>query len=195
MNFLGHLYLSRRHSDEIIVGNFIADGVRGKELKELPPIVLQGIKLHRSIDDFTDKNAWVKKSKQRLYSDYGKYAPVVVDIFYDHFLATEWDNYSSEIALKDFAQSSYDLLESYPQYLTDHIKFLLTHMRNQNWLYHYSEIKSLEKTFEGMSRRATFNSRMETACEALLKDYDLYKKEFNAFFPEIIRFVEELNPR
>ncbi len=192
MNFLGHLYLSRRLSDEIIVGNFIADGVRGKELKDLSPEVLPGIKLHRSIDDFTDKNAWVKKSKQRLYSEYGKYSPVIVDIYYDHFLAVEWENYYPETSLKDFAQASYDLLEKYPQYFSQHLKFLLTHMRNQNWLYNYSEIKALEKTFEGMSRRATFHSRMETACSALIKDYDLYKEEFNAFFPEIIRFVEEM---
>lgn len=192
MNFLGHLYLSRRHSDEIVIGNFIADGVRGKELKELTPEVLQGIRLHRSIDDFTDKNAWVKKSKQRLYSEYGKYSPVIVDIFYDHFLAIEWESYYPETSLKDFAQASYDLLESYPHYLTQNVKFLLTHMRNQNWLYNYSEIKSLEKTFEGMSRRASFPSRMETACNALIKDYGLYKEEFNTFFPEIIRFVEEL---
>ncbi|WP_028980999.1 ACP phosphodiesterase [Sporocytophaga myxococcoides] len=192
MNFLGHLYLSRRHSDEIIIGNFIADGVRGKELKGLPPTVFQGIKLHRSIDDFTDKNFWVKKSKQRLYSEYGKYSPVIVDIYYDHFLAISWEKYSPEISLKDFAQASYDLLESYPQYLTNNVKFLLTHMRNQNWLYNYSEIESLEKTFEGMSRRATFKSKMETACNALVKDYEFYKEEFAAFFPEIIRFVEEM---
>jgi acyl carrier protein phosphodiesterase len=193
MNFLGHLYLSRQHSDEIIVGNFIADGLKGRELRDLPPMVLKGIKLHRYIDDFTDKNPWVKKSKQRLYSDYGKYSPVIIDIFYDHFLATEWNDYSSEMNLNDFAQCSYDLLESYPQYLTDPIKGLLFHMRKQNWLYHYSEISGMERTFQGMSRRARFDSRMETSCEALVKDYHLYREEFRAFFPEIIRFVEQLS--
>ena len=85
MNYLAHLYLSG-NDDELKLGNFIGDSVRGSDLSMYPPRVQDGIILHRGIDRYTDSHHVVMKSKLRLRPKYHKYAPVIVDMFYDHFL-------------------------------------------------------------------------------------------------------------
>ena len=86
MNYLAHIYLSNEE-EEITLGNFIADGVKGKKYVQFPLGIQQGILLHRAIDSFTDAHPIVRKSTKRLHKKYGHYSGVIVDILYDHFLA------------------------------------------------------------------------------------------------------------
>lgn len=60
MNFLAHLYLSESNTN-IMIGNFIADHIRGNRFTHLDPEIQQGIKLHREIDTFTDAHPITKK--------------------------------------------------------------------------------------------------------------------------------------
>ena len=101
MNFLAHLYLSG--NDPLVrLGNFIGDFVKGRDLADrYEPAIVKGIELHRAIDEFTDQHAIVKQSKMRLRPKYRHYAPVIVDIFYDHFLAAGWDNHSEQLLPED----------------------------------------------------------------------------------------------
>src|SRR3954453_2663939 len=109
MNFLAHLYLSG-NDPEIMVGNFLGDFVRGRNLLErYKKNIATGIELHRTIDEFTDTHPIVAQSKNRLREKYRHYAAVIVDIFYDHFLAKNWSEYSSEL-LPDFADRAYQIL-------------------------------------------------------------------------------------
>ena len=94
MNFLAHLYLSKNHTN-ILIGNFIADGIRGNQFTHLHPEIQQGIVLHRHIDTYTDAHPIVRKSKRRLHERYGHYDGVIIDLFYDHFLARNWSQYSA----------------------------------------------------------------------------------------------------
>ena len=102
MNHLAHLYLSQTNVD-LMVGNFIADRVKGKDLLNYSESVQKGIEMHRAIDTFTDEHAVVMKSKKRLFPVYHKYAAVIVDMFYDHILAKNWEEYSP-ISLKLYAK-------------------------------------------------------------------------------------------
>ena len=95
MNFLAHLYFSPNDS-LVKTGNFMADWIKGKAYENYPVKVQQGILLHRSIDDFTDKHPNVMQSKSYFRDSYGKYAGVVTDILYDHFLAKNWKEYENE---------------------------------------------------------------------------------------------------
>ena len=91
MNFLAHIYLSG-DDPNIQLGNFIGDFVKGRNLVEqFGHEIAKGIELHRAIDEFTDKHPIVKLSKVRLREKYRHYAPVIVDIFYDHYLAKNWE--------------------------------------------------------------------------------------------------------
>ena len=107
MNFLAHLYLSGEE-EPVLLGNFMADFVKGNPEARLrtilPPEVvasgifpelIRGIQLHRHIDHFTDTHPIVERTKARLRPEFRKYAGVISDMFYDHFLAAEWTAYSS----------------------------------------------------------------------------------------------------
>lgn len=189
MNFLAHLYLSK-NDDELLIGNFIADSVKGKSYLSYPTGIQRGIILHRFIDEFTDKHTYVKKSIEMLRPKYGKYSGVLVDIFYDHFLAANWSNFSPT-ALPLFADNIYRLLGSYSGPLPPMIPFILDKMKTHNWLVNYAKIEGINKTLQGMAQRTKFISNMELAGKDLLSDYDYHKENFNKFFPEIIQFVED----
>ena len=95
MNFLAHLYLSG-NNENTIIGNFIANHVKGNGINKYEPGIRNGIILHREIDWFTDSHPQFLISKKRLTPTYRKYAGVIIDMYYDHFLSAYWDVYSEE---------------------------------------------------------------------------------------------------
>ncbi len=109
MNFLAHIYLSFE-DPQIRLGNFIGDAVKGRRYENYPDPVRKGILLHRAIDSFTDSHPTTRLSTRRLHPGYSHYSSVIVDIFYDHFLAANWDRYC-EVPLPAYTTSFYTLLE------------------------------------------------------------------------------------
>lgn len=188
MNFLAHLFLSGENED-IIFGNFIADAVKGKAMYDYSEDIQDGIRLHREIDKYTDHHPVFLESKKRLQPTYSKFSGVIVDLYYDHFLARLWDDYSEQ-ELNSFVSDSYALLIRNFKLLPPRSKRLLPFMITQNWLVGYKNLYSMKRVFLGMSRRTSFNSGMENAIEDLQKDYTAYEDEFNTFFPDIIRHME-----
>lgn len=188
MNFLAHLRLSGEN-EQIMVGNFIADHIRGNKIKRYPPGVIVGIELHRKIDFYTDHHPVFMQSRQRMHEKYHKYAGVIMDIFYDHFLAVNWKDYS-EIDLHSFVSFCYGVMVKNYTMLPAYTKRILPFMIFQNWLVNYSNMQGLQRSFDGMAKRATFNSNMDKVIGDLKKDYKLYEAEFQLFFPDIIGFSE-----
>jgi acyl carrier protein phosphodiesterase len=191
MNFLAHLYLSGDDKD-IILGNLIADSVKGKDFERFRAGVQAGIKLHRKIDEFTDNHPLVKQSKERLRHKYHKFSGVVVDMFYDHFLAANWEQYSSA-DLYEVTVKAYEILIINIPILPSRIRKVLPFMLASNWLYSYRDLDMMKRYFTGMAKRTSFYSGMEGAVEDLKKGYPLYKVEFEAFFPELVAFAEVEN--
>lgn len=189
MNFLAHIYLSGDHK-ELTIGNFIADFVKGSKMHDFPPGIIKGIELHRMIDRFTDEHEIVREGKARLAVRYKKYSHVIIDIFYDHFLAAGWKLYSNE-SLEDFAARFYAMIEEQSDILPEKLNSALPYIVRHNWLVSYSRIEGIQQALNGMSRRATFVSGMETATDELVQHYDLFRNEFNAFFPELIAFSKQ----
>ena len=101
-----------------MIGNFIADHIKGNQFTHLDPTIQKGIKLHREIDTFTDSHKITRMSKRRLHKRYGLFAGIIIDIFYDHYLAKNWSNYSA-IPLKIYVNSFYDLVYSYQEVLPE----------------------------------------------------------------------------
>jgi acyl carrier protein phosphodiesterase len=184
MNFLAHLYLSGDSSD-IMIGNFIADFVKGKSsLQQFDSKIVKGIELHRSIDEFTDKHPVVKQSKDRLRATYRHYSGVIVDVFYDHYLAKNWSNYH-DAPLADFAAKAYATIQQQDSILPAAVKQMLPYMIRGNWLVHYGETEGIHQALTGMSRRTPYESHMDEAVVDLRKYYDEFKNEFEVFFPEL----------
>jgi acyl carrier protein phosphodiesterase len=184
MNFLAHIYLSTGLPD-VTIGNVIGDFVKGKSWENYPMDIQKGIHLHREIDRFTDVHEVVTKTKERLRPKYRHYAPVIGDVFYDHFLARNWNDYHDK-TLIDFTQEFYQLTNSYSHILPEKAKHMLIYMKRDNWLLNYQHMEGIDRALTGMSRRTPFNSKMEDASEDLKNDYEAYKAEFTLFFPDLI---------
>lgn len=187
MNFLSHLYLSGE-AEGLLIGNFIADSVKGSDFLNYPEAIQKGIVLHRKIDTFTDSHPIVEESKQRLRERYKKYASVIVDVYYDHYLAANWNVYSSE-SLHDYAQKTYLLIEKNKHLLPYKSQLFNEYMVQYNILVAYAELEGIDRVLQGMSRRASFVSNMEHAIQELKEHYHLFGKEFDAFFPDLQQFV------
>lgn len=191
MNFLAHLYLSG-DDPHTLVGNFIGDFVKGRNLSsQFEPRIVKGIELHRAIDEFTDKHPVVSQSKLRLRTKYRHYAPVIVDVFYDHFLARNWSDYNSSMDLSEYAQRAYLTLKQFDDILPERVKQMLPYMINGNWLLNYAQIEGIQRALTGMSRRTPFDSKMDESVNDLRQYYNEFKAEFELFFPELIRFCED----
>ena len=195
MNFLAHIYLSG--DDELVtLGNFMADGIKGKQYKKFSPRLKKGILLHRSIDTFTDAHPTVRQSTRRLHAKYSHYSGVIVDILYDHFLAKNWQQYS-KVPLEQFVSDFYDSLDRHYDVLTNPIQHMIPHMIADNWLLSYAKISGIATVLHNMNRRTRNRSGMDRAVEDLQEHYTDFEHEFTSFFEELRAFsaerLEELN--
>ncbi|MEQ9303153.1 MAG: ACP phosphodiesterase, partial [Marinoscillum sp.] len=157
MNFLAHLYLSG-DDEELLVGNFIGDFVKGSQMEQYPERVQKGNRLHRSIDYFTDNHEVVLESKIRLREKFRHYAPVIVDVYYDHFLAKDWLKFSST-PLKKYTEDFYQTMDGYYDILPKGVIHMLSFMARDNWLYNYQFIEGINKALTGMSRRTKYENK------------------------------------
>ncbi|TDX12727.1 ACP phosphodiesterase [Flavobacterium sp. S87F.05.LMB.W.Kidney.N] len=183
MNFLAHIYLSGEN-DLIKIGNFMADGIRGKQFEHFPEDVQKGILLHRFIDTYTDSHDIFRKSTKRLHDRYHHYSGVIVDIVYDHFLAKNWSNYSEE-KLESFINRFYNSLHDNYSILTEKTQGLMPYMIERNWLLSYRTTEGIHQILTQMDRRSKNISKMQYAIEELNEFYDEFEEEFTSFFEEI----------
>lgn len=189
MNFLAHIYLSG-NTDLIKIGNFMADGIRGKDYVVFPPDIQKGILLHRAIDTFTDAHPLFRQGTKRLHEKYHHYAGVILDVFYDHFLSKNWSAYSTE-KLEDYAASFYQLLDDNYDLLTDRTKHMLPIMKAHNWLVSYATVEGIGRILFNMDRRSGNTSKMSSATEELEQYYQEFEAEFTQFFTEIQQMAHE----
>jgi len=183
MNFLAHLYLSKQN-EELQIGNFIADWVKGKTILNYPSPIQAGIELHHKIDTFTDCHPIVHESKLKFRDIYGKYAGVFVDVLYDHFLAKNWKNYS-EIDLNQFASNFYLLATKKFLFLPERIKFFLPHLIFSNRLVAYQSLEGFQKSIQIMEIRTSLPEKSDKAIEHVRQNYHELEQEFETFFEEI----------
>ena len=190
MNFLAHLYLSGPEPD-VMVGNFIGDFVRGRDVdRRLRPGIAKGVALHRAIDAFTDGHEVVKQSKSRLWPKYRHYSSVIVDVYYDHYLAALWGDYSLE-SLRGFASRSYRVLLDREPLLPEQVRRMLPHMMDGNWLVNYGDVEGIRRALSGMSRRTRFHSNMEHSADDLTAHYASFRSDFQLFFPSLEAFAKD----
>ncbi|MEN8186377.1 MAG: acyl carrier protein phosphodiesterase [Bacteroidota bacterium] len=189
MNYLAHIYLSE-DNEEIEVGNFIADAIKGKTYLHFSKEIQVGILLHRQIDSFTDSNAIVKQSKRRLNSQYGHYKGVIIDIFYDHFLAKNWSDYK-DIPLLGFSEDFYKTLQSHFDILPRRIQNIMPYMVEYDWLTSYATLEGIEKVLKGMSKRIGEQSQMHLAINDLKNNYPEFENDFTDFFEKLRAFSRQ----
>lgn len=191
MNFLAHLYLSG-NNPKIMIGNFMGDFIKGRAyLNQYDSEIIKGIDLHRSIDEFTDSHAIVTQSKNRLRPKYRHYSGVITDVFYDHFLAANWNQFHS-LPLAQFAQQAYQTIQSSDTELPAELNHMMPYMVNGNWLLNYSNLEGIHRALSGMARRTPYESKMEESVTDLRENYDAFKNEFMEFFPLLEAYCKSI---
>lgn len=171
-----------------MIGNFIADSIRGNRYGHLPEEIQRGILLHRSIDTFTDAHPIPRQSSKRLHQRYSHYSRVIVDIYYDHFLARNWEHYS-EIPLEPFVEHFYGLLREHHPILPSAVKRMMPYMISENWLVNYARPEGIQKVLAGMDRRTEYKSNMKHALDELQEFYPDFEEEFTSFFGDLRTFA------
>lgn len=189
MNFLAHIYLSGEDKN-IMLGNFIGDYVKGKKYENYADPIQKGILLHRKIDYFTDKHPVVKKSSQLLKPKFNRYSGVVIDLFYDHFLASNWANYSSQ-PLNKFAANFHQLLIRNYFKLPGEVKSFLPFLIKNKRLENYQYIDGIEKSLSIMTKYTSIPSHVHFAIQQLSVHYNEFQDDFNLFFNDVQEMVSE----
>ncbi len=193
MNWLAHLLLSEPDVESRL-GNLLADLVKGKARAALPPGVRRGIACHQAIDAFTDSHPVVHRSKRRIGEAHGRFAGILVDIFYDHFLARDWPRYAGG-SLDEFTASVYAAFDAYAaSALPEEARELLRRLREGDLLGSYRHVSGIEAALERLSRRleARWGRRigLGRAVAELEAHYDAFGRDFAEFFPELRTHVE-----
>lgn len=189
MNFLAHLFLSC-DDEALLIGNYMADFIRNKEVALLPEAVQKGVILHRKIDSYTDQHPLVSQGAKRLHEQHHKYAPVMIDIFYDYFLAKNWSTYSAQ-PLEAFMEQTYITLAKNVYLMPEKLAQRTENMIEHKWLRTYTHLDGMADTFRRVQKRVSKPEYFEGVIDSLVRDEALLNQEFQAFFPDVMQYVKE----
>lgn len=187
MNLLAHQLLSDDQA-EIAVGNYIADAVKGKQYLNYPIEIQKGILLHRRIDFWMDHHPISIEGMKRLRKDYHLYSTVIIDIFYDHFIAKNWQIYHP-LTLEEFTKRQYSILQQFETIMPVRPKLMFNYMSRQNWLLHYQQLEGIKRALSGMTKRIKHNFILENSMNILLENYQNYEEEVIEFMR--LTFIEK----
>lgn len=188
MNYLAHAYLSFDHP-EILVGNMISDFVKGKKKFDYPPGIQKGIQLHRLIDAYTDTHSATARAKELFRPYYRLYSGAIIDVIYDHFLATDTSEFATQ-GLLSFSEKTYSILEQHEQWLPAGFAAMFPYMKTHNWLYGYSHREGIRKSLGGLVRRAAYLTESDTAFYLFETNYQLLQDCYRQFWAEAKPYVQ-----
>lgn len=187
MNYLAHLFLSEG-TPESLIGNLLGDFVKGSAVNLYPQEIIKGIYLHRKVDSYTDSHAIVRSSKSLVSSPRRRFAGVLTDMFYDHFLAKNWREYS-DVPLSDFARGVYQVLQDTRDILPESLKQVVPTIIARDLLCSYREIGGIDIALHRMSLRIKRTNNLAGGIEDLTANYQQFESHFRAFFPHLISYV------
>lgn len=183
MNFLAHFYLSPA-DNEIMLGNFIGEAVKGRLTGKWPAEIETGIALHRLIDTESDKYAQLNGVTERLHPHVGKYAPVALDLLNDFLLASSWERYHAE-SLEEFANRCYALLIKNRAILPVELHSLCDAMIRGRWLEGYATRSGIEGAMLGLSRRTRYPSHLIRSLRAFDHDPEFFQNHLRYLIEQL----------
>ncbi len=189
MNFLAHAYLSFKDPD-ILVGNMISDFVKGASKFGFSGNIQKGIMLHREIDNFTDLHEATKKAKEIFRPAYRLYSGAIMDVIYDHYIATDPAIFD-EPSLFSFSEQTYEVLDQYSTVLPPNFLLLFTYMKRENWLYNNRHPEGIKKSLAGMIRRTTYLTESTTAYNLFIEHYVPLRECYADFIQDVKEFAKD----
>ncbi|HEX2831792.1 MAG TPA: ACP phosphodiesterase [Thermoanaerobaculia bacterium] len=187
MNHLAHLFLARDGAESLI-GNLAGDFVKGPLGDRFTPAVRAGIQQHRAIDAFTDSHPSVAAFRRVLLPEHGHYARVIADMFFDHFLATRFDEFAGE-PLDDFLARTFAAIDPHQDELPGLLRVVYPKIRDERWLQSYRHVEAIRGALRNIGRRFSRQPRLEDAARHLLDSRTELERRFDEFFPDAIAFA------
>jgi acyl carrier protein phosphodiesterase len=188
MNYLAHLYLSEP-TDDAWLGSLLGDFVKGPLDERYGEAITRAISLHRNVDTFTDAHPVVLHSKSRISPQRRRYAGIMVDMFYDHFLARYWSEFHDE-PLDAFTARIYSLLARQHAALPERLRRMAPHMAQRDWLGSYAQVSSIHTALDRMGERLTRENGLLNSADELVENYAGLEADFRAFLPEVRAFAK-----
>ncbi len=192
MNFLAHLLLAEA-DDEARVGQVLADFVNASSIGTFAQGIQAGIRAHQRIDAFADGHAAFSTARRRFRPPYRRYAGVLLDVYFDHFLANAWDRYGDGSSLPDFAESSYRVLHAYRHLPAERFRRAVDAMRRDNWLVGYADLEGVDLALKGIARRCRRENPLGSGARILEANYESLRSDFEVFFPQLQAYVAAMH--
>jgi acyl carrier protein phosphodiesterase len=185
MNYLAHSFLSNNEPG-LMVGNFIADHIHGNQFKDFPPEIIEGVKLHRKIDSFTDSHIKFQESKRLFYNGFEKYSGILIDIYFDHLLAVNFEAYS-KLNLEDYCKNTYEIYNRHLDFLPKSSAGFLEYVLKNNIYLAYSNIDGIERVLYHLSQRINHGIWLNESVDLFKKNEKQLKENFDLFFQDAIK--------
>jgi acyl carrier protein phosphodiesterase len=189
MNWLAHLLLSEPVV-EAWIGSVAADWVKGERRLAFSAGIQRGFALHRVVDHFTDTHPVVERSVARIQSPYKRYAGVLIDVFYDHFLARNWGQYS-DMPMRTFVDTVYAAFDAHAPHLPEQVNRGFFYMRRDDWLGSYVSTDGVALTLRRISGRLRPGNLLAEGAEQIAAHYDALNADFLEFFPQLRERVRD----
>ena len=188
MNYLAHLRLSPSDA-ESMVGNLMGDFRKFLDKEELPDAVKRGIENHLLVDKFTDSNEHVRNLKGLFSPERRRFAGIIIDVAFDHFLTRHWQKFSPD-NLDDFIDESHINIQSMSKIMPQRMQHVMGYMIREEWLRSYSSLDGISDVLNRMSARIRFENKLAGAIEEVEMNYDELDQAFLLFFPQLLSHVE-----
>ncbi len=172
----------------------MADFMRDVELEKLPPLVQQGIQLHRSVDVFTDTHPTVRELRKIFSSERRRFSGVVLDVVFDHFLIKHWSEYTTR-PFDQFVDESYAALWRQKTLMPERMEMVVGWMIKRDWIRSYSEISHVGRALDGLAGRLKMEHGFHGAIVEVQAQYNAIENGFLKFFPQLYEHVEKHSTR
>ena len=192
MNHLAHLFLAGSETESLI-GNIAGDFVKGPLRDRFPAAIAAGIVQHRKIDSFTDAHPAAAAFRRVLIPGHGHWSRVIADVFFDHFLAGDFETYAHE-SLESFLERTWARLDPHAHELPGALAYVYPRMRDEGWLLSYREIGGIRTALANMSRRIPRRPELASAVHHLEDPQSRRELEhrFRELFPDVVAYARAI---
>ncbi len=176
-----------------MLGNLMGDFVKGRlDLTDYPEQILFGLQQHRQVDSFANRSSAFQASRQRIAPEFGYFRSIMVDVFYDHLLARNWDKYH-DCPLEQFAEQVYRHLEKNFDLLPANLQQITSRMIQRNWLVSYREQDIIETVLIRIDQRIKRPTPLANGLKQLIDHYTEMESDCDKFISQARTFLRELN--
>ncbi|TQI79184.1 acyl carrier protein phosphodiesterase [Serratia fonticola] len=186
MNFLAHLHLAQL-AESSLLGNLLADFVRGNPAGDYDPAVVAGIMMHRRVDVLTDTQPEVKACRDYFSTEFRRVAPITLDVVWDHFLARHWQQLEPTCSLLSFTQQARNLIEPHLAQTPQRFQNLNSYLWPERWLERYAELPFIAEVLQGMASRRPRLAALAGSITEVERHYHQLETQFWQFYPRMMR--------